>query len=84
MLHFVKASSERRIILIVKIPSAALWGLDGFAVTVEAFFTKGLPETNIIGLPDAAVKESLSRITAAAGSLSLPLFGTRLLFHVPF
>ncbi len=59
--------------MIVKIPSAALWGLDGFAVTVEAFFTKGLPETNIIGLPDAAVKESLSRITAAAGSLSLPL-----------
>ena len=59
--------------MIVKILSAALWGLEGFGVTVEAAFTRGLPETNIIGLPDAAVKESLSRISAAAGSLSLPL-----------
>ncbi len=58
--------------MIVKIGSAALWGLDGYGVTVEAYFTGGLPEVEIIGLPDAAVKESLNRIRAAAKSQNLP------------
>lgn len=59
--------------MIVKIGSASLWGLDGFPVTVEAYFGGGLPETEMIGLPDTAVKESLNRIRAAAHSLGLPL-----------
>lgn len=60
--------------MIVKIGSAALWGLEGFEVVVEGFFASGLPETDIIGLPDLAVKESFSRIRAAAraANLSLP------------
>ncbi len=61
--------------MIVKIGSASLWGLDGFAVTVEAHFGKGFSEMNIIGLPDAAVKESVSRIWAALQSTSLPMPG---------
>lgn len=59
--------------MIVKIGSAALWGLDGFEVVVEAFFGRGLPGTDIIGLPDLAVKESFSRIRAAAHAVNLPL-----------
>lgn len=59
--------------VIVKVQSAALWGLDGFQVSVEAFFGAGLPGIEIIGLADTAVKESLNRIRAAALSLKLPL-----------
>ncbi|MBR2616397.1 MAG: YifB family Mg chelatase-like AAA ATPase [Clostridia bacterium] len=61
--------------MIVKIRSASLWGLEGFSVEVEAFFGRGLPELHIIGLPDAAVKESVSRIRAAAQNSALPLPG---------
>ncbi len=59
--------------MIRKIHSAALWGLDGFAVTVECYAGPGLPRMEIIGLPDTAVKESQERIWAAAMSLKLPL-----------
>ncbi len=53
--------------------TAALSGLDGFAVTVESFSEKGsLPTIEIIGLPDASVKEALERIHAACSANALP------------
>ena len=59
--------------MIVKIGTCALWGLDGFEVAVEAFQGKGAFEMEIIGLPDLAVKESQSRITATLLALKLPV-----------
>ena len=59
--------------MIRKIHSCALWGLDGFPVTVECYAGPGLPSVDIIGLPDTAVKESLDRIHAAAMALDLPM-----------
>lgn len=58
--------------MIAKIGTCALWGLDGFEVAVEAFQGRGSFEIEIIGLPDAAVKESQSRITATLLALKLP------------
>lgn len=53
--------------------TAALSGLDGFAVTVESFSEKGaLPTIEIIGLPDPSVKEALERIHAATSANDLP------------
>ncbi|MBR6530429.1 MAG: YifB family Mg chelatase-like AAA ATPase [Clostridia bacterium] len=53
--------------------TAALHGLDGFAVTVESFSEKGaLPTIEIIGLPDTSVKEALERIHAACSANDLP------------
>ena len=40
-------------------------GVSGFAVTVEAYAAPGLPALDIIGLPDASVKESRDRVDAA-------------------
>ncbi len=42
--------------------SVGLLGIDGFIVTVEVDITGGLPAFDIVGLPDAAVKESKERI----------------------
>lgn len=42
-----------------------LSGIEGFPVTVEAFLSSGLPMFEIVGLPDAAVKESRERVRAA-------------------
>lgn len=40
-------------------------GIDGFKVDVEATSTLGLPQIEIVGLPDAAVKESRNRVKSA-------------------
>ncbi len=40
-------------------------GIDGFRVDVEATSTLGLPQIEIVGLPDTAVKESRNRVKSA-------------------
>ena len=42
-----------------------LSGVNGFAVKVEVYAANGLPMLEIIGLPDASVKESRDRVSAA-------------------
>ena len=45
--------------------STALCGIDGYIVDVETDISNGLPGFDIVGLPDASVKESKERIRAA-------------------
>lgn len=40
-------------------------GIGGYPITVEVNISKGLPAFEIVGLPDAAVKESKERVRAA-------------------
>lgn len=51
--------------MVSKIYSIGLYGLDAFAVEVEASLSSGLPAFEIVGLPDAAVKESRDRVRSA-------------------
>ncbi len=45
--------------------SCGLIGIDGFPVCVETDISNGLPGFDIVGLPDAAVKEAKERIRSA-------------------
>jgi magnesium chelatase family protein len=45
--------------------SFGLVGIDGFPVTVEVNLSGGLPVFELVGLPDAAVRESRERVRAA-------------------
>lgn len=56
------------------VKSAGVYGIDGFEVDVECFASGNTPNFNIVGLPDAAVKEAYSRIRAAikASELDFP------------
>lgn len=47
------------------IVTGVLQGLDGAPVDVEADLSRGLPSFNIVGLPDASIKESKERVRAA-------------------
>ncbi|HJT24281.1 MAG TPA: magnesium chelatase domain-containing protein, partial [bacterium] len=47
------------------IKSAALLGIDAYAVEVEVDIAPGLPTFQTVGLPDAAVKESKDRVKSA-------------------
>ena len=51
--------------MIKTILTTGLFGIDGFIITVECFMSNGMPAFEIVGLPDAAVKESKERIRAA-------------------
>ena len=54
------------------IPSATLQGVDGRPVSVEVHVSSGLPGFTVVGLPDAAVRESRDRVRAALLSSKLP------------
>ena len=51
--------------MLAKITSFALVGLEGVPVEVEADINKGMTSYELVGLPDAAVKESRERINSA-------------------
>ena len=51
--------------MLSKIKSIALNGLDGNLVEIQTDISNGLPEFEIVGLPDASVKEAKKRIVAA-------------------
>lgn len=47
------------------VKSAGLFGMNAYTIDVEADLSTGLPRFDIVGLPDAAVKESRDRVCAA-------------------
>ncbi|MDL2716372.1 MAG: YifB family Mg chelatase-like AAA ATPase [Acidobacteriota bacterium] len=53
--------------------SATVAGLEGRTVVVEAAIGAGLPALTIVGLPDAAVKESRERIRSALRHVGFPV-----------
>ena len=50
---------------LAKVNSMGINGIDGYIVTVETDLSNGLPAFDIVGLPDASVKESKERVKAA-------------------
>lgn len=51
--------------MLAKVKSYALFGLSGFPVDVEVDVSSGLVKFEIVGLPDASVKESKERVNSA-------------------
>ena len=62
--------------------SAALVGLEALPVVVEAALGSGLPGLTVVGLPDAAVRESRERIRTALRHIGLPLPGRNLVVNL--
>ncbi len=48
-----------------RVMSATLLGVDGVAVEVEVRISSQLPRVDVVGLPEAAVRESAARVRAA-------------------
>ena len=51
--------------MVISIRSLGLTGISGYEVSVECFLSGGLPAFDVVGLPDAAVRESRERVRAA-------------------
>ena len=51
--------------MLASILSCGLAGIDGYSVTAEINLANGMPMFELVGLPDASVKESRERVRAA-------------------
>ena len=51
--------------MISRVLSAAVSGVDSYIIDVEVDIANGLPSFSVVGLPDAAIRESRDRIKAA-------------------
>ena len=68
--------------MLAKVNSCALVGLEATRVEVEVYAAKGLPAITVVGLPDAAVKESRERVWAALRNSGLTFPGGRVTINL--
>ncbi|WP_332628457.1 YifB family Mg chelatase-like AAA ATPase [Halalkalibacter flavus] len=65
-----------------KISSIGLKGLEGYLVQVEVQVIDGIESIVVVGLPDASVKESKERVSAALHSMGFPLVDKKVVVNL--
>ena len=65
-----------------KIKSSGLTGIDGYIVDVQTDISSGLPAFEIVGLPDAAVKEAKERVRSAIKNIGTAFPGKRIIINL--
>ena len=65
-----------------KIESIALNGLNGFLVEIQTNISNGMPEFEIVGLPDVTVKEAKKRIETAIKNSSIEFPNKKILINL--
>lgn len=68
--------------VLASVQSMGLTGIQGYPVTVEAYCVDGMPMFEIVGLPDAAVKESRERVRAAMSACRMQFPVARLTLNL--
>ncbi|MBE6914229.1 MAG: ATP-binding protein [Ruminococcaceae bacterium] len=68
--------------MVSKVRSLGLQGIGGYEVGVECFLSNGLPGFDVVGLPDAAVKEARDRVRAAIKTSGLKFPVSRLTINL--
>src|SRR6266446_3937011 len=69
LIPFTRPSDYTTPIMLAKLTTYALVGIDALPVEVEVDTAHGLPKTILVGLTDTAVKESVHRIERALANL---------------
>ena len=57
--------------MVAKIRSLGLFGIGGYEVSAEIALSGGLPRFDVVGLPDAAVREARERVSASIKNIGL-------------
>ncbi len=69
-------------IMFSKVKSEGLYGIDAFNVEVEADLSSGLPRFDLVGLPDASVKESRERVRASIKNAGFDFPASRITVNI--
>ena len=64
--------------MICSVKTLGITGINGTGVVAECFISNGLPGFDIVGLPDASVKEARERVRAAAKNSGLTFPASRI------
>ena len=64
--------------MICSVRTMGINGIKGSGVVAECYISNGLPAFDIVGLPDAAVKEARERVRAAAKNSGLTFPSSRI------
>lgn len=59
-----------------------IYGMNAFNVDVEADITKGIPAFDIVGLPDASIKESRDRVRSAIRNVGFDFSPKRIIVNL--
>ncbi|MBQ8058130.1 MAG: YifB family Mg chelatase-like AAA ATPase [Ruminococcus sp.] len=68
--------------MVVKCNSFGLFGIDSFCVEVEADVSRSVPSFDIVGLPDASVKESKDRVRSALVNCGMEFPPARIIINL--
>lgn len=68
--------------MLSQVYSCGLLGIDGYVVTVETDISNGLPAFDIVGLPDAAVREARERVRAAVKNIGATIPAKRIIMNL--
>ena len=68
--------------MVVKCNSLGLFGLNTYAIEIEADLSRGMAAFDIVGLPDAAVKESRDRVRSAMKNCGFEFPNSRLILNL--
>ncbi len=68
--------------MITKINSCGLQGIDGYIISVETGVSGGFPAWEIVGLPDASVRESKERIRSALYNAGFVVPGKKIVINL--
>ena len=64
------------------VKSMSLHGLDGYLVNIQVDVSGGLPSCDIVGLPDASVKESKERVRTAIKNTGIDLKSRKIVINL--
>jgi magnesium chelatase family protein len=64
--------------VLARLRSAAVFGVEGYAVQVEVDVSYGLPNFTLVGLPDTSVRESRDRVRSAIRNSAFEFPGHRI------
>ena len=64
------------------IKSIALQGLNGYLISIEVDISQGLPCFEIVGLPDASVKEAKERVKTAIRNSEIEFLSIRIVVNL--
>ena len=64
------------------VKTIALNGLDGYLIDVQTDISSGLPSFNVVGLPDASIKEAKERVRACIKNSDIDIPSRRILVNL--
>lgn len=68
--------------MLSKVKSISLSGLEGNLIEIQTDISNGIPEFNIVGLPDASVKEAKKRIESALRNSKVEIPSKKILINL--